>query len=283
MRCCCSKPDDRGISHTLDYPVYDLDSTGQFGLSLNFSRLQRLRPGYGYVNLPDTTQQNFAPKDDGIWLVDINKNQSFLLFSLADVAEIEPHPNMVNAQHYFNHISFNPSGTVFLFFHLLLDENQHRHSRLFTANIQGNRIILSNNIGPVSHYTWLSDERLVVTTHVSRNQVRYIQYHYLNGFEGIVGNLHLTNDGHPTFIKEGELLISDTYPNRFRQQKLLLYNIKKDKVIVLDRLFSPHEFHGEVRCDLHPRPSLSSNLICLDIVKNRKRAIKVIDISNMRQ
>jgi hypothetical protein len=266
------------ISQTIDFPVYDLDVTGQIGLSLNFSRLQRLRPGYGYGNIPDTTEQNLIPKDDGIWQVGIDKNQASLLFSIAEIAAIQPHDSMINAQHYFNHISFNPSGNAFLFFHLWLDQNNHRHSRLFTASSQGNRLTLLNNIGPVSHYTWLSNERLIITTYVSQNQLRYLQYHYINGFEGIVGIDHLITDGHPT-MKNGRFLITDTYPDKFREQNLFLFDTKTEKLTVVDRVYSPPDFDGEMRCDLHPRLSHSSNLVCIDIVKNAKRAIKVIDIS----
>jgi hypothetical protein len=270
------------LINTIDFPVYDLDSSGHFGLSLNFSRLQRLRLGYGYVNIPDATQQDLAPNEDGIWLVDINTNQASLLFSLAEVAVIEPHPDMTNAQHYFNHISFNPSGTRFLFFHLWLDQNNRRHSRLFTADTQGGRLTLLNNIGPVSHYTWLSDERLVITAPVSRDQWRYLLYHSVNGFESIIGNAQLTEDGHPTFIRDGRLMITDTYPDwNFREQKLLLYNSSTDKKTILSRFYSPPNFEGELRCDLHPRSSLSSHLVCVDVVENNKRAIRVLDISSV--
>jgi hypothetical protein len=267
------------IIRIIDYPVYDLDLKGKFGLSLNFSRLQRLRPGYGYVNLPDTTEHALAPKNDGIWLVNFDENRTSLLFSIADVASIEPQYNMKNAQHYFNHISINPSGTDFLFFHLWLDGANHRHSRLFSANIRGDRITLLNKTGPVSHYTWLSDERMVVTTYNSQNQSRYFQYHYVNGFECIVGDKQLTEDGHPTYIMDGKMLITDTYPNNYREQKLLLFNTITNKTRVLDRVVSPPIFEGEIRCDLHPRPSTSSNLVCIDMVKNKYRAIKVIDLS----
>jgi hypothetical protein len=36
---------------TLDRPIYCVSPTGKSALSLDFSRLHRLRPGYGYINL----------------------------------------------------------------------------------------------------------------------------------------------------------------------------------------------------------------------------------------
>ena len=268
-------------SRTIDYPIYELGPFGKLGLTLNFSRLQRLRPGYGYVNLPDPSQHELAPRDDGIWLVDIENNQAKLLFSLAELAQKEQLPSMVDAQHYINHLSFNPSGTDFLFFHLWVEQNNHRHSRLFTATTDSDRLTLLNNAGPVSHYTWLSDEELVVTTRIAENQFRYIQYHCQNGFEGIIGNLQLTRDGHPTFVKDNKFLLTDTYPNRIREQELMVYNLVDDKITIVERFFSPRNFSSEVRCDLHPRPSPSSNLVCIDFVRKNRRALKIIDISKI--
>jgi hypothetical protein len=268
------------IINTIDYPLYDIDLNGHLGLSLNFSRLQCLRPGYGYVNVPDSTLNDCASKDDGIWLVDLLGNRVSLLFSLAQIASIEPHDSMRNMHHYFNHLSFNPSGTSFMFFHLWRDEDNQEHQRLFTASTQGNRLILLNNTGYVSHYTWLSDNQLVITARPIQTQHRYIQYHYINGFEGIVGDSHLKRDGHPTFIKNGKFMVTDTYPsNRLREQKTLLYDLDSDRIKIIDTVFLPSAFKEEVRCDLHPRPSPSGNLICIDVVVDNHRAVKVVDIS----
>lgn len=270
------------IRHTIHRPIYDLDKSGNWGLSLNFSRLQRLRPGYGYGNLPDQSEADYCPTNDGVWLVDIQNDQAQLLFSLAQLAAISPYESMIGAQHYINHLSFNPSGSDFLFFHLWLDQNNRRYSRLFTADAQGNRLTLLNNTGHVSHYTWLSDERLVVTTHVSpKRELRYVLYHHTDGFEGIIGNQHLTTDGHPTFIRDGRLMITDTYPDEFRDQKLLLFNPEQDNVKVIDRFYMPPEFTGEVRCDLHPRPSPSAKLLCVDVVAGGYRAMQLLDISTL--
>jgi hypothetical protein len=271
------------IRHTIQHPIYDLCRNGNWGLSLNFSRLQRLRPGYGYVNLPDQSKTVYCPTNDGVWLIDIQKNKAHLLFSMSQLAKVSPHESMNGAQHYINHLSFNPSGRDFLFFHLWLDQNNRRYSRLFTADVQGNRLTLLNNIGHVSHYTWLTDERLVVTTHVSpKRNLRYVLYHHTDGFEGIIGNQHLTTDGHPNFIRSGYLMITDTYPDEFRDQKLLVFNTEKDSLKVIERFNMPSEFTGEVRCDLHPRPSQTGNLICVDNVVKGLRVMTVIDISKIQ-
>ena len=41
----------------LSMPVYSVSQDGKWALTLDFSRLHRLRPGYGYSNLPDLTKR----------------------------------------------------------------------------------------------------------------------------------------------------------------------------------------------------------------------------------
>lgn len=269
------------VLHTLHHPIYDLDHTGNWGLSLNFSRLQRLRPGYGYVNLPDQSESDPCPADDGVWLVDISRDESALLFSLAQLAAIAPHDSMTDAQHYINHLSFSPSGDRFMFFHLWVDASGGRYSRLFTADREGSGLTLLNNTGHVSHYTWASDERLFVTTYVAPGQLRYVQYHPQTGFEGIVGLGQLTEDGHPTFAREEQMLVTDAYPDQFREQKLLLFDRKARTLRAMARHPLPKRFAGEVRCDLHPRLSKSERFLCVDVVAGDHRAVEIVDLTTI--
>lgn len=51
----------------IDYPIYDISSDCKWGISLNYSRLQRLRPGYGYNYFEDKTLNQNAPSDDGLY------------------------------------------------------------------------------------------------------------------------------------------------------------------------------------------------------------------------
>jgi glycosyltransferase involved in cell wall biosynthesis len=271
------------VIRRISYPLYDLERSGRWGLTLNFSRLHRLRPGYGYADLPDESSDEPCPKQDGVWLVDLERDNAKLLFSAADIAGISPHDSMQGAQHYFNHLSYSPDGESFLFFHLWLTRDNHRKVRLFTASRDGSRITLLNNTGHVSHYTWLSPEQLLVTTFVAPRQLRYVLYHQTEGFQGIVGNSHLTQDGHPTFLNAGRWLLTDTYPDQQRMQRLLLYDREQDSVRVLGSFFTPTEFRGEVRCDLHPRRSPSGRYVAADAIQEGRRAIVVVDLAENRE
>ena len=45
----------------IDRPLYDVTPDFKYGISLNYSRLQRMRPGYGYNYVEDETKDVYAP------------------------------------------------------------------------------------------------------------------------------------------------------------------------------------------------------------------------------
>lgn len=263
------------------FSLYDIDCDGKRGVTLNFSRLQRFRPGYGYGVLADETLGDDCPADDGVWVADLDADRKELVFSCAELVSIEPHSTMQDAEHYINHLSISPQGTSCLFFHLWLQkETKKRHSRLFTFDFETLDLRLLLSDGPVSHYTWISDDILSVTTTVSeKRDLRYVLCHKRTGFIGITGVNQLREDGHQTFLSGTDLMITDTYPNSYRDQRLLLYAIGDDRLKTIDRFRIPPEFTGEVRCDLHPRVAPSQRMVCVDMVRNGHRAMAVLDIS----
>lgn len=268
--------------HEYPFSLYEVSSEGEKGLTLNFSRLQRLRPGYGYGVLEDKTKNDNCPGDDGVWLTDLKSKRKLLLYSLKELSEIEPHESMEDAEHYINHISINPSGESFLFFHLWKSGNTNkRYIRLFTADMNGKNFKLLNNTGHVSHYAWKDSDHFVITANVLPKKLRYCLYHKHKGFQYIMGENVLTEDGHPSFLTNYNYMITDKYPNISRDQLLLLYKIKTKKLDVLSRFKVPENYTGEVRCDLHPRVSKDGRMICVDCVENNYRAMSVIDLKEV--
>ena len=62
-----------GAERILAMPVYSVAADGSFALTLDFSRLHRLRPGYGYSNIPEETKDQKIPKSTATKL-DIKTN-----------------------------------------------------------------------------------------------------------------------------------------------------------------------------------------------------------------
>jgi len=144
----------------LDLPVYTVSSEGKYALSLNFSRLQRMRPGYGYSLLPDRTEGEFYPEDDGIYILDIEKNESNLIISLQDIVNCSWEENFKGLEHRINHLDFNPEGSRFSFIHRYKYKGE-THSRLFTADINGDDIYCLADDKMVSHTCWKNNRELL--------------------------------------------------------------------------------------------------------------------------
>lgn len=257
-------------------PIYQIDRTGKWALFLNFSRLHRLRPGYGYRNIADSTEKEPYPDDDGVWLMDLVNGETELIVSLKHLSQIDPLPSMKGAEHYINHLAFNPFGNRFMFFHLWI-KDERQHNRLITCDCDGLNLYVLENEGSVSHYSWKSDTELLVTVCRKNKGTHYVSYRDLSDERTVIGRDLLFKDGHPSYSPDGSLLLTDTYPNKYREQHVLLYT-SGGKLVELIRFFSPVPFRGEVRCDLHPRWDRTGQNVCVDSAHDGRRALYVIGL-----
>lgn len=264
-------------------PIYALSSDGRWGLSLNFSRLQRLRPGYGYNSLPDRTSGDSAPEDDGIWLVDMKSGQQRLIVSLAAMAEwaLDERDIPAGAEHYFNHLCFNPTGDRFLFFHIY-NAGSRRIIRVITSDLHGQKLFPLECVGMVSHFSWISDQEIVLFGGQTEADLGYYIYFDQTDRRKKIGDGILRHDGHPSYSHDGRFMLTDTYPDRLGNQHLLLFDIKKGKLETLGSFLRPTYLRGEWRCDLHPRWSPSGRLIAFDSAHSGKRSLCVLDLAGSR-
>jgi hypothetical protein len=130
-----------GVRQALPCPIYALAPDGRSAVTLNFSRVQRTRPGYGYDGVPDPWEDQPTPEGDGMYALDLERGASRLIVSLAQMAQWEPEGSMRGAVHWFSHLQFNTTGTRFLLLHRWKDPNgRARRTRLFAANPDGSEI-----------------------------------------------------------------------------------------------------------------------------------------------
>lgn len=262
------------IIKEIPIPLYEISKNGTKGLSLDFLKLQECRPGYGYVNVFGKRAHEDVEKEEGIWLYDFETGSIKMILAMGEVVQIEKKDSMENAVHYFNHLSFNPSGNRFMVFHLWLKDNK-RYSRLIISDISGEKMKILNNSGIVSHYTWKNNDELLVYCKFNKS-LAYILYDIGKNTARIVGKNKLTIDGHPSYTKNGKYIVTDTYPDNRGIQKLIAFDVENEAIKVISTHFKPDYFTGEVRCDLHPRLSRDNNFICVDDVFGSKRVMKII-------
>lgn len=244
--------------------MYDIAPDFRYGLSLNYSRLQRLRPGYGYNVLPDDTEKEKVPVDDGIFHVDLTTKDVKLIISYEQLVALTPEAK--SEWNYINHISISPKGDRFLFFHLWTPAFGARwKAKLYTARLDGSELTCLEKEYITSHYTWRDNDTLL-TTSVGFGGARsyYFLYHVGEKRREIVECQELTHDGHPSFFADGNRFVTDTYPLEGCMQHVFESCVEKGDYKPVCDIYSDPRLYDEKRCDLHPRITPDNNYLTID-------------------
>lgn len=261
----------------LPMAAYDVARNGKFILSLDFSRLHRLRPGYGYWNLPDSTKGEKCPDKGCIWKVDVESGSVTELFKYTDFADFESDESMINAEHKVNHLMISPNCKRFMVLHRWFKKGR-KHTRLVTVNIDRTDMFNLSDDVFVSHCYWKNDEEILSFLHKNGTGDHY----YLMKDKTQQYRIYwpeLKTDGHCSYSPDGEYIITDTYPDRKRVASLYLCTEEGNRSKRIARVFAPFKYDNNCRCDLHPRWNRTGSQICVDSVHGGKRGVYIIPIS----
>ncbi len=258
----------------LDMPVYAMSADRKTALTLDFSRLHRLRPGYGYANLVDTTQEEKCPDNTCIWKLDITSGKAEAVLKYTDFANFEPRPEMDGAEHKVNHLMISPDGTRFMVLHRWF-HNGIKYTRLVTCNMDGTEMYNLSDDDFVSHCCWKNDQEILsYLNKKDGGKGYYLLKDRSQKYERCWNQLAM--DGHPTYSYDGRHVVTDTYPDRRRVQSLYVMTGKRVRRIA--RVFSPFRYGGDTRCDLHPRWSQDGKQICFDASFGGKRSVCTVRV-----
>lgn len=271
---------DRNNETVIPWPIQTLHPEGKEALTLNYKRLDRLRPEYGYPVPVNNFSGDSPLGKDGIWHVNLDSGQGELVLSLSQLIANQSRPEMADSEHKVNHIMYSPQGTRFVFMHRWLS-SQGKFSRLYVANFDGSNLRLLMGDRMVSHYSWRDEENLLVWGRTQEAGDRYYLLNILSGQWQIIGEgiLDVYGDGHPSFSPDRRWIVTDTYPDRARQQRLLIYQVETGQLIEVGRFLEPWQFKGPSRCDLHPRWSPDGKMISIDSSHEGKRMTYILDVS----
>lgn len=272
-----------GRTRTLPRPIYALSDDGRQAVTLDYDRLNRLRPGYGYMALPERHKEVAAPDDAGIYWMDVGSGRNRLILSLAWAAGHEPDERFEGAEHWFNHLQFNPSGTRFIFLHRWKAPEERRwFTRLYTAAPDGSDIRLLNDEGMVSHFDWRDDHTILAWTRTRDDDPHFYLIDDRTGEHTVFGKDVLTRDGHCSYSPDRRWVLNDTYPDRERMQTLMLYHPADNRRIDIGRFHQPPELRfTPYRCDLHPRWNRDGTQVCIDSTHENSRQMYAIDVSHI--
>jgi len=265
-----------------DRPVYAVLPDGETAFSVNFSRLARHRPGYGYVGCVDPLSDDRAPDGDGIWRLDLASGKANLIVSLAELASRDVKLSMVDAFHYINHVQISRGGKRVAFFHIWCASEDGLEVRLYTCRPDGSDLRCLLDTGDVSHYDWYGDEAILVwAVPPDQGNPRFL-FVPIDGVLSPFSTDVLTEDGHCSFSPDRKWVLNDTYPDTFGMRTLMLVSWPTGRRVDLARLYSPKSrWWGEIRCDLHPRWSRDGRQVCLDSVHEGTRQIYVVDLAQV--
>lgn len=104
---------------------------------------------------------------------------------------------------------------------------------------------------------------------------KLINYVDQTGIYEIVGNGLLSQNGHITWTKDGNLLLNDSYDDDEGYRHLELYNNRTGTLTKIGKFYSKYNECG-YRADLHPRFSLDETYIIIDSAHVAKRKMLLV-------
>ncbi|MFQ6098076.1 MAG: hypothetical protein ACE5O2_10160, partial [Armatimonadota bacterium] len=272
-----------GESRSLPRAIYCVSPDGKQAVGLNFARVARTRPGYGYVGVEDPWEDDPHPAEDGIYWMDLETGENRLIISLAQTVDLQHDDSMDGAEHWFNHLLFNPDASRFIFLHRWKSpEKGSWRTRMLTANPDGSDIHIVCDDGMASHFIWRDPKHILVWARQRDLGDRFFLFTDQSDERQVVGEGALTVDGHCTYSPDLRWILTDTYPDREEHKRtLILYDPAENRRVDIGRFYSPPQLQGEIRCDLHPRWNRAGTQVCIDSAHEPTRQMYVLDVSEV--
>lgn len=270
----------------INWPIDTVNPQGKVASSFSYERLEKCMPGYGYFFSDyDSCLSEGISSKTGLFLIDLEKNERTLLYSLENLAQSfsSSEFDVLESYHFVTHSQFSHDGRYLSFFHrIIFDENKLSHTRLLVHDFKTNELIDVPTKGMVSHYKWNENHEIVAYCRLENYDCHaLISMSNVNNIVPIAYPA-LHSDGHQSFIKNS-LFVTDTYANKFRMSKIYQVDIDSNKEELLVEVYSPKKFqtidiNKHIACDLHPRVSANGDFLCFDTVTTGQRSLAVMKL-----
>ena len=258
-----------GVRRTLPRPIYTPSPDGKVALTHDFERMKH--GGTPYVGIADKYADQYAPKETGIWKMDLGTGETSLIMSLDRMARIAfPDGAPASGSFYIFREGWNPSGSRFIAF---VKDPDNKFDRAFSMAVDGTDVRRLHD--RPSHHEWRDDDSLLD----GRSYYLYPD----DGTGKANGRLfESSHNGHVSYIPGpgGDWIISDTYAID-GYQYLFLYHIPTKQFVPLARLKSTAPTNT-YRVDLHPRLSRSGRMVSIDAThEGLGRQMYIMDIGSI--
>ncbi len=256
-----------------------VSACGSKALCYNFGRLRRAAKEYGYSLYDSTCTDEAHPFEDGLWLHEFKSGKLELLLSLGFLAKRDPCASMEGAYHYVTHAIFNASSKNFCFLHRWRKNSGKLYSRLYVYHFC-DRCLELLPINDTSHLSWYDNNNLLI---YGWNEHNLPGYYMVQLSDHNIATIHLNGlhtDGHPQVNHNG-LVVTDSYPDRYRMQKLYIGNPLSGDSVETVSWRIPLAYRGSRRCDYHPRWDRTGKRICYDTAHTGTRSLCVLNVSDI--
>ena len=248
---------------TLPRPIYDLSPDGRIALTHDFERMKH--PGTDYVGIEDKYKSQLAPRETGVWKMDMESGKAELVIALDRMAAIAyAHGRPSSGCLYFFREGWNPSGTRFIAF-VKDPENNLFEGYSMAPDGADVRYLYHNP----SHHAWLDDKSIIdfgLHRPPDGGPAHGGYFLFQDDGSGLARQLLWATkfDGHMSFVPGHgrDWILSDTY-NIEGFQYLFLYHRPSKQFVPLARLKN-NAGAGLHRVDLHPRLSRDGRTVSID-------------------
>jgi hypothetical protein len=234
----------------LDYSIYAVGPLGSNLLATcSFLNIETNMTGYGYR---------------GEYRERVGTNQISIFNSQS---EIFNHIYLtLDLREFITHLEFSRDGHYISFFRRSKISRNNYYTKLCVYQIDGTLLVDIKQFEYITHYAWTDEGIMFFAKERKKEKGGYYFYHIRNGMVSMVSNIF--PDGHPTY-SNGRLL-TDTYPDRRRIQKLKAINnlegMSGDCCSIVEATIPP-VYIGNNRVDFHPRLNLKGNLFSIDVAR----------------
>jgi hypothetical protein len=267
---------------TLPRAVVALSPDGRYAASYDFARVHHAMPGYGYAIGTGPVPPPDRPGPEGsLRVMDMATGADRELFSVADIIAVDPHPSMEGAFHYFHHCLFSPGGERFVFFHRWVEPGSRRWTRMYSCDLEGGELFRFPTSDMVSHIGWRDADHILAYAATPEEGDRYHLFRDRSDEVRVVGRDAFDSDGHPQYSPDRRLILTDSYPDRFRFQRLAILEPEGGTRIDIARTRLPWKFRGQLQVDLHPRWSRSGGHVCFDSGHTGRRSLCTMPVDEL--
>lgn len=272
-----------GRERELSAPIAALAQDGKTAAGLNFARIARTRPGYGYAGLPDPGEKENHPENDGLFIIDTQSGESRLIVSMARIRDLPDAPEaMKREKMWFNHAIFNADATrlsMLARYEVPMGaDKKKRFTALFTVRPDGSELRKVFDYGLVSHYDWRAPEEVVAWADLGgKADPHYYLYDHATGETRRVLPKLDVRDGHFSYDGELRRVVTDAFVGDQHRRDMIVYDTATDETTELGRFHSMAPLAGPIRCDLHPRWNRSYSKASFDSTHEGYRGMYVVE------